>query len=104
MEKADRVTEKLAKALRGRLGSEIRGIFLFGSRARGDFYEDSDYDVIVRVEKKTTELRDKIREIAWEVGWENEALISIFVYEKERFDRDKYEPLFMNVRKEGIPL
>lgn len=102
--KADRVTEQLAKALREKLGGEIQGIYLFGSRARCDFYEDSDYDVIVLVGKKTTELRDKIREIAWEVGWENDALISVFIYEKERFEKDKYEPLFMNVRKEGILL
>ncbi len=102
--KKDKVTKELARALREKLGEEVRGIILFGSRARGDFYPDSDYDVIVLVQKKTEELRDKIDEIAWQIGWENEALITIFVYEKARFENDKYEPLFMNVRKEGIPL
>jgi len=104
MKKLDQVTKQLAKILREKLGEEIQGIILFGSRARGDFYEDSDYDVIALVNKKTRVLRDKIRKLAWEVGWENKALISIFVYKKTRFEKDRYEPLFMNVRKEGIPL
>ncbi|HHT9135530.1 MAG TPA: nucleotidyltransferase domain-containing protein [Candidatus Avalokitesvara rifleensis] len=104
MKKSDQITKQLAKTLREKLGGEIQGIILFGSRARGDFYEDSDYDVIVLVNKKTRELRDKIHQIAWEVGWENGVSIPTFVYEKARFEKDKYEPLFMNVRKEGIPL
>lgn len=102
--KKDDVTKQLAKALREKLGEEIQGIILFGSRARGDFYPDSDYDVIVLVNKKTKGLRDRIRETTWEVGWGNGVLITVFVYEKARFEKDKYEPLFMNVRKEGIPL
>jgi predicted nucleotidyltransferase len=104
MKKLDHVMRQLAKTLREKLGEKIQGIILFGSRARGDFYPDSDYDVIVLVKKKTRKLRDKIHEIAWEVGWTNEVSISTFVYEKKRFEGDKYEPLFMNVRKEGVPL
>ncbi len=104
MKKSDHITGQLAQDLRERLGEEIQGIILFGSRARGDAYPDSDYDVIVLVNKKTRGLRDRIREIAWEIGWENNVSISTFVYEKNRFEEDKYEPLFMNVRKEGIYL
>lgn len=102
--KKDNVTKQLVKTLRERLGAKIQGVILFGSRARGDFYEDSDYDIIVLVDKRTRKLRDKIRKIAWETGWKNEVSISTFVYEKARFEKDKYEPLFMNVRKEGISL
>ena len=33
----------------GRLGVEVEKIILFGSRARGDAREDSDYDILVVV-------------------------------------------------------
>lgn len=43
----DRVLRVLCKALRERYGPRIERIVLFGSRARGDAREDSDYDVAV---------------------------------------------------------
>lgn len=47
----------------GRLGVKVDRIILFGSRARGDAREDSDYDILVvirgkldwRVKKSSTE-------------------------------------------------
>ncbi len=33
----------------GRLGVEVERIILFGSRVRGDYREDSDYDILVVV-------------------------------------------------------
>ena len=35
------------KALVQRYGDRLRGILLYGSRARGDFGPDSDYDLVV---------------------------------------------------------
>ena len=36
----------------GRLGIRIEKIILFGSRARGDYREDSDWDILVVVHKR----------------------------------------------------
>ncbi|MBI4288412.1 MAG: nucleotidyltransferase domain-containing protein [Chloroflexi bacterium] len=88
--------------MRRKFGAHIKDVILFGSRARGDFDQDSDYDVIVLVDKKTPELSDQIGDLAWEIGLQRNAWISVLVHDSERFDRDKYEPLFMNVRKEGV--
>ena len=44
----DNLTEKLISELKAELKSkypDFRGIYLFGSRARGDYNEDSDYDL-----------------------------------------------------------
>ncbi|MEB3779461.1 MAG: nucleotidyltransferase domain-containing protein [Desulfurococcales archaeon] len=35
----------------GKLGVEVEKIILFGSRARGDYREESDYDILVVVKK-----------------------------------------------------
>ncbi|MBF8266208.1 MAG: nucleotidyltransferase [Dehalococcoidia bacterium] len=94
--------EDLSALLRAKFGHQVNAVILFGSRARGDSQEWSDYDLIVLVDKKTPELRETISETAWEFGFSRNVTISILVFEKERFDCDKYEPLFMNVRKEGV--
>lgn len=98
----DPIIQELSAALRKKFGNHIMDIIIFGSRARGDYQEDSDYDVIALVDVKTRELRDKIYEVTGDLGFAHNVTISIFVYEKERFEKDKYEPLFMNVRREGI--
>lgn len=98
----DSTLKELSATLREKYGAHITDIILFGSRARGDFQEESDYDVLVLVDKRTTELRDCISEAAWELGLTHNVCISIVVQEIERFEKDKYEPLFMNIRKEGV--
>jgi predicted nucleotidyltransferase len=43
----DPVIPLLKQALLDRYGDRLRGILLYGSRARGDFGPESDYDVVV---------------------------------------------------------
>lgn len=42
-----RALEEYARAIRREYGSRVRGIYLFGSRARGDHTRESDADVAV---------------------------------------------------------
>ncbi|MGM0367983.1 MAG: nucleotidyltransferase domain-containing protein [Actinomycetota bacterium] len=102
VKKIDPVVKKIADTLRKELKGQIIEIILFGSRARGNFQPESDYDILVLVNKKTKELRDKIDEIVWEIAWENNSVITAFTYEKSRFENDRFEPLFMNIHREGI--
>jgi uncharacterized protein len=44
---ADPVIPIVKQALADRYGDRLRGILLYGSRARGDFGPDSDYDLVV---------------------------------------------------------
>ncbi|MEM5828359.1 MAG: nucleotidyltransferase domain-containing protein [Candidatus Aenigmatarchaeota archaeon] len=70
---------------------EIDKIILFGSRARGDYREDSDYDLlIVTKEKLEREKERKFKiEISLKVVNELECAIDIFVYSKEEFEKYK---------------
>ena len=102
--KIDPIVSCLADTIKSRFREDIKDIILFGSRARGNARPDSDYDIIVLTAHWTKPLRDRISEIAWEMGRGENVSISIFVHESERFERDKYEPLFMNIRKEGVSI
>jgi len=80
-------------------------VFLYGSRARGDNRQDSDWDILVITPKEKitfeyeSELRDPIYDIELEIG----QVISLLVYsELDWKTRMPYSPLFSNVQEEGI--
>lgn len=84
-------------------GSEI---ILFGSRARGEAREDSDWDILVLLDKKEVSPSD-IDEVAYplrELGWDFGETINTILYTKEEWNRDVASPFYENVTREGIKL
>ena len=84
-------------------GSEV---ILFGSQARGDAREDSDWDVLVLLNKKKVSPTD-IDEVAYplrELGWDFGETINTILYTKEEWSRDVASPFYENVTREGIKL
>ena len=80
-------------------------VILYGSRARGDNKRDSDWDVMIllnrkNVDKKVEQIfRHHLLDIELEIG----VPISVFVYSKSDWE-GKYSvtPLFKSIKKEGI--
>jgi predicted nucleotidyltransferase len=82
-------------------------IFLFGSRARGDFNIDSDWDFLVLTpnEKITFDYEMQLREPILNIEIQSGEVISLIVYSKDDWQTNKsISPLFCNVSKEGIKL
>jgi len=79
---------------------------LFGSRARGDAREDSDWDVLVLLDKERIALSDydevtyPMRELGWDLG----ETINTVLYTKADWQNEKSSPFYENVTKEGIIL
>jgi predicted nucleotidyltransferase len=80
-------------------------VFLYGSRARGDNRQDSDWDILIITPKEKitfeyeSDLRDPIYDIELEIG----QVISLLVYsELDWKTRMPYSPLFSTVQEEGI--
>ena len=79
-------------------------IWAFGSRTRGDAGEESDLDVCVVVGRLDEAIDQTIMDIAWEVGFENDIIISTVVYSRQEFDKGpcSESPLVQNVLSTGI--
>ena len=79
---------------------------LYGSRARGDARPDSDWDILVLLDKERITLEDMdnitypIRELGWNL---NEMINPIMLTEKE-CKAKSCTPFYKNVTKEGITL
>ncbi len=84
----------------------VLDLYVFGSRARGDADPDSDLDVFIEVEELTPELRLRISEIAWEVGFEMDQVISTVVATHSELEHGAIgaNPLILNIKREGIRL
>jgi uncharacterized protein len=57
----------------------IRRLVIFGSRARGEAEIESDLDVFIEVPEVSTALRQRVYEAAWEVGFDSNLVISVFL-------------------------
>ena len=85
---------------------ELMDFRVYGSRARGDFTPDSDMDVFLEVVSISKEQRLKISEIAWEVGFEMDRVISTFVVTIEQINNGPLaaNPILSQIEHEGIRL
>lgn len=97
---------RIAREFRRRLAAvtPILDLRVFGSRARGDATDDSDLDVFVDLEESSPELRQRISEIAWEVGFEMDRVISTIVATRADLEDGPMgaNPLVLSVEREGI--
>lgn len=81
-------------------------IILYGSRARGDYRKDSDWDVIVLLNKPSMSYMDR-SEMAcelWEKGLELGEEVNAFVYTKTQWDSAPPSLFKYFVKEEGVML
>jgi predicted nucleotidyltransferase len=100
----DPVAQALAQALRKRLKSHLRDLRLFGSRARGDAHETSDYDVLILVDQKTSEVRDRILDVQVEILDQYDALVATILRTEDEWRLSQGFPLAQNIARESVPL
>ncbi len=79
---------------------------VFGSRARGDATPESDLDVFLVVDHIDIDLRERIPEVAWEVGFENDVVLSTFGVAAEQLEHGPMgiSPIVRKIEEEGIRL
>ena len=79
-------------------------IYLYGSRARGTMNEDSDWDLLILLNKETitTDIERNVTHPLYDLEFEIGEVISPMVYaEKDWNTKHKVTPFYSNVMREG---
>jgi predicted nucleotidyltransferase len=100
----DPVAVEFARKVRERLPDRVRRIVLFGSRARGDAGDDSDYDVLVVVDRRSREVREQILAIEVELMDRHGSLVACLLRDEAEWEASRGMPIGLNVAREGVPL
>jgi len=96
------ILEELAQRIRIRY-PDARS-WLFGSRARGDSAWDSDFDICIVLKTTDEETDEFVRNVAWEVGFENERVVTSVILSEDGFENGPMSEstLVENILREGI--
>jgi len=100
------VLKKIIDEINHTLGSHISGIFAFGSKIRGDDHSESDFDVLLVVRKKTTDIQNRIISIFADFELEHNISFSPVIKDEKTFKKEKAlnTPFYQNVINEGQKL
>lgn len=103
--KERQILDQVVAALHGHYGERLGKVVLFGSRARRDHKEHSDFDLLVALNDEPNQRveRKAISDIVWPICLANEAVIQCSAVSRQRLENDR-TPLFLNVREEGVSL
>ena len=79
---------------------------LYGSKARGDDEPDSDIDVMIKLEKHTSDIAMEIYHMAYSVDLKYDSFISPVIFSREELEDGPLSesPLYKIIMKEGVPL
>ena len=95
---------EFARLVRERLGPRVRRVVLFGSRARGDAQDDSDYDVIVVVDRRSPDVRETLLGIEVDLLDRHGSLVACLLRDEREWEASRRMPIGLNVAREGVPL
>ncbi|MDR0865628.1 MAG: nucleotidyltransferase domain-containing protein [Candidatus Symbiothrix sp.] len=81
-------------------------LILFGSQARGDAREDSDWDLLVLLNKPVREADDddNYGYPFAEMGWKYGVYLSTKVYTAAEWEKRRPSPFYKNVEQDGIEI
>ena len=102
----DPILKRFRDTLDGIYGERLERVVLYGSRARGDAREDSDYDVAVFLRDyapgTTTELY-RLADLSTAILADGGGFIHVMPYPAGSYD-DPRMPLMYAIRNEGVDL
>lgn len=103
------MNEKLIKRIKAAVLSlePSAEVILYGSRARDDYRDYSDWDFLVLVDGPVDNSRtDRIRRALYEIELDTDQVISSIVRSRQEWNSSKYSvvPLRKNIEQEGIRL
>ncbi|MFH1258525.1 MAG: nucleotidyltransferase domain-containing protein [Elusimicrobiota bacterium] len=107
-EKDKELVLEFKKIIPVELGKHLKRLIVFGSRVRGEATENSDLDVVVLVDEKTSEIERQFEDAAYQVMWDHnfKPMISLKVFAQSQFydALNKGFSFYLHVADEGVTL
>jgi predicted nucleotidyltransferase len=99
----DEIIDRFLKQIES-FKSEIKKVYLFGSRARGDEKPYSDYDLLLVVKERRPPMIDKLYDAVLDILLETGKVLSLKIFKEEEFEKlaSIPTPFMSKVLKEGI--
>lgn len=80
-------------------------VILFGSRARGDYRKDSDWDFLILMDKQINEtFKFEVRSLLFDTELDTEQSISSLIENKNSWDELQITDIYQNIKDEGIAI
>lgn len=98
--------QTFVQSLLKKMGRQVLGLTLFGSKARGDSAPDSDIDILILTQAENWRLRREISSVSSGVGLDYDVLINTIIISADRWaqmTRERFS-LCRNVERDGITL
>lgn len=90
--------KRVTKRLKNLLGENLITVIAFGSRVTGDYYEESDFDVLVVVKERDYNLIKAIIDIFLEEEEKTSIPYSVIIKDSKSFEQEKYyETVFLKI-------
>lgn len=102
-----KLIDSIKRSLLELYGTQLNKIILFGSYARGDTHSDSDIDLMIVLNKDSISAFEEIEfinEFLYPLSLSYEKFISVVPVSANRYKQETANPLFNNIKKEGIIL
>ena len=79
---------------------------LFGSRARGDAEEYSDMDIFMEFETVDKELKNRVKNAAWELTLEAGIVVTTLLFSRYEIEESplRSSPIIRVIMSEGVPI
>lgn len=96
------IIKDFTSSVRNKIGSKLKKILLFGSRARGDAWEGSDYDIAVIVDYRDRQTESDVLDAAVSILDKYDVLISAQIFDEKEWESESELPLGLIILREGI--
>lgn len=102
------ISNSIADEAKRILDKKLDAVVLYGSYARGDYDNESDIDIMIRINCPLDLLRDYehlLVDFSSELSLENDVTVSLVVVDSQTYNKYKnFYPFYKNVEMEGIKI